>query len=197
MDNESSFERHKKSVGDIGIGELCSADAKRDAIHFACAPVVAGHGLARGEWVNIKQGMAFACSKKHALGIVDPFLIDGVSAGATFWLILNPGSITALRHAWEHPAFGDEVKPLASSETIAAVIKVESERWLREFANSKDQDYDDLMNAARSAARGDYGVLGNDPGVYDIPSEFWDHVEIVTGERVPAKRRTEYFSCSC
>jgi hypothetical protein len=31
----------------------------------------------------------------------------------------------------------------------------------------------------------------------EIPPEFWDHVEVVTGKKIGPEDRAQYFSCSC
>jgi hypothetical protein len=85
------------------IGELCRDDARRDAIHFAVAPVEADMDLRPGEHVGVSQGRA---SRDIApVGIVDPFLNGEVKEGQRFWLFLYPNTITNLRHVWMHPAF--------------------------------------------------------------------------------------------
>jgi hypothetical protein len=85
------------------IGELCTDDARRDAIHFAVAPVEAATDLRPGEYVGVTQGRA----SPHAtpVGIVDPFFQGQVKKGQRFWLFLYPNTITSLRHVWTHPAF--------------------------------------------------------------------------------------------
>jgi hypothetical protein len=90
------------------LGELCKADARRDAVHIAVAPVVAGECLNPSERVILNpEGKAFTrhIGGPSPVGIVDPYLEDCVVAGETFWLFLFPGTITGLRHVWSHPAF--------------------------------------------------------------------------------------------
>jgi hypothetical protein len=83
------------------IGELCRDDARRDAVHFAVAPVEADSDLRPGEHVGVSGGRA---SRDATLvGIVDPFF--EVKRGQRFWLFLYPNTITSLRHVWTHPAF--------------------------------------------------------------------------------------------
>jgi hypothetical protein len=85
------------------IGELCRDDARRDAIHFAVAPVEADMDLRPGDHVGVTQGRA--SRDATPIGIVDPFFKGEVKKGQRFWLFLYPNTITSLRHVWTHPAF--------------------------------------------------------------------------------------------
>ncbi len=92
------------------IGELCGEDARRDAIHFAVAPVEsAEREIWAGAHVRLdREGKARECTieDRHlAIGIVDPFLTKPILKGQKFWLFLYPNTITGLRHIWTHPAF--------------------------------------------------------------------------------------------
>jgi hypothetical protein len=90
------------------LGELIAdGDRRRDAIHIAVAPVTAAVRLAPGQHVGlIREGdLELVGPCDHAIGIVDPFLAEEIERGQRFWLFLYPGSITALRHVWTHPAF--------------------------------------------------------------------------------------------
>lgn len=85
-----------------------------------------------------------------------------------------------------------------------------SEQWLKNFCDNNDcPRYADVMQAITSDNThytdpdDDFG-WSNDGGCItfygtdahcDIPDEFWEHVEIVTGKRVT--NRPTYFSCSC
>lgn len=94
------------------IGELCHPDARRDAIHFAVAPVTAARPLSRGQHVGLLPGrLATDAEGVPLVGIVDPMLPEGfiVAAGQTFWLLLYPNTVHNLRHIWEHPAFLPQV----------------------------------------------------------------------------------------
>ncbi len=89
------------------LGQLIDdGDRRRDAIHIAVAPVTAAERLAPGQHVGlVGLGTEQVGPCAQPLGIVDPFLSAPVEPGQRFWLFLYPGSITALRHIWTHPAF--------------------------------------------------------------------------------------------
>jgi hypothetical protein len=90
------------------IGQLITdGDRRRDAIHIAIAPVMAAVQLAPGQHVGLVQEgdleLVGPCDRN--IGIVDPFLAEGVEPGQRFWLFIYPGTVTGLRHVWTHPAF--------------------------------------------------------------------------------------------
>jgi len=95
------------------LGELVpEGETRRDAIHIAVAPLVAGMLLKPGQPVYIidrsTEGKLLAWSvfnMDSAIGIVDPFLTEDVQKGQVFWLCLKPNSITSLKHVWTHPSF--------------------------------------------------------------------------------------------
>ena len=90
------------------LGRLIEdGERRRDAIHIAVAPVTAAMRLAPGERVGlVKEGnLELAGPCERDIGIVDPFLTEDVQPGQRFWLLLDPGTITGLRHIWTHPAF--------------------------------------------------------------------------------------------
>lgn len=88
------------------VGVFISSDAKRDAIHVAICPVVAGENLIPGEPIALKKGTTDTAvvNGLNSLGIVDPFLPGNVKKGQRFWMFLNPKTITSLRHEWVHPS---------------------------------------------------------------------------------------------
>lgn len=194
------------------LGTKLKEGEKRDAIHIAVEPVIAAEKLWPGARITILDGKAFNATKQGALGIVDPFLEDPVEAGERFWFLMMPRQVRSLRHVWSHPNFPDE--PVAGTQPPAPAEgkgKEFSELWLREFCETVDAPaYDVLLRAATGqslptddwnaeAATNDGDLLhfnGRDAHG-NIPPEFWDHVEIVTGIKVPPEKRAGGFSCSC
>lgn len=171
----------------LRLGKLIEGEQCRDAVHIACAPMMADSRLSPGEHVGIiREGVAG--SSKDPIGIVDPFLAGPVFKGECFWLFLYPGSITSLRHDWTHPSFTISSTPLYSK----------SEAWLRNYSDEIGISYERLMEGAR-------GYLDNGNYLYDgarleginTPDEFWDHYETVTRSIVTSGDRGSFFSCSC
>jgi hypothetical protein len=82
---------------------LDEGEGERDAIHVAITPVEAGQDLARGQRVRIIDGLAYHVFGERGVGVVDPFLPEGVKRGQRFMLFVYPDTITSLHHEWEHP----------------------------------------------------------------------------------------------
>jgi hypothetical protein len=173
------------------LGRLAEADAKRDAIHMAIAPVVAGERLSPGDEIGF-IGEAVGRTQK-SIGIVDPFLAGPVFKGERFFMLLHPGTITSLRHEWEHPAFAvsADKQPVAATE--------DSEAYLRRIAGAGHLSYEDLLDRIQAYLDDKYfGVTGKSGSFSDYYEDaIWDHYESVTGVRVPADKRENCFSCSC
>jgi hypothetical protein len=91
------------------IGQLIAEAApQRDAIHIAIAPAIAAMPLVPGQHVGLidpNDIEMFGTSVSNHIGIVDPFLREPVRKGGRFWVFLYPGTVTALRHHWQHPGF--------------------------------------------------------------------------------------------
>ncbi|WP_261526135.1 hypothetical protein [Burkholderia multivorans] len=180
------------------LGTIIGENEKRDAIHLAVEPVIAGHDLNPGAHVTIKNGVAVRAAVGEGLGIVDPFIDGVVGKGDRFWLVVYPRQITSLRHVWAHPAFPD------SPDVTPASRYSPSEQWIRDFADRVRLNYDVLMEGARewvdSKKRGEWGEYlcfgGLLEGEY-VPDEFWLHYEAVTGEKVEDGHRGSFFTCSC
>lgn len=97
-------------MNDVKLGKLIEGVARRDAIHVAVAPVMAGEELNPGDHVELLgSGAAYkGDSDSTLIGVVDPFLKQPVKKGERFWLCLYQFSTTGMRHAWSHPKFEDE-----------------------------------------------------------------------------------------
>lgn len=194
------------------LGTLLDETARRDAIHVAVEPAIAAHTLRPGDDVGF-LGDGTVGSMGKPVGIVDPFLKSAVLKGQRFWLFVYPRTITNLRHVWSHPDFkGETAAARAPSPTPTEAQKQASEEWLRNFVASSDcPSYDDVMAAATgqhhlnggqhgyncSRNSGEYLHFGGQEAHGEIPPEFWDHVEAVSGQKIPPEERASWFSCSC
>lgn len=182
------------------LGTIIDAGQKRDAIHLAVEPIEAGMDLLPGADVGIKDGKAYGAKFcVLCLGIVDPFLKDIVKAGDRFWLVVYPRQIHSLRHVWTHPAFADE-PALAHLKPPVADPKAISEAWLREFIAGADcPDYETVIAKAlhNDSWSDEYLHFDGRDAHGEIPPQFWDHLEIVTGKKIPQDQRATGFSCSC
>ncbi len=199
-------------MSDIVLGNLATENAQRDAIHIAIAPIIASQNLKVGQHIGVDQN-GKSCPDSP-VGIVDPFLKKGPKEGESFYILLYQNTVTGMRHHWSHPAFGEESSvPNPGLANLSPELKASSEAWLKDFIESSDcPDYYSVIAAATD------GCLSNtDPEYYnesyynngqylhfngrdahgDIPPEFWDHIEIVTGIKIPRNKRAEFWSCSC
>lgn len=173
------------------LGTIIDETAGRDAIHLAVEPVVAGMALNPGDYIRLHKGVAIHAGD-DAVGIVDPFLRNMVERGERFWLVVLPRTITSLRHVWSHPAFPEQV---TSGE------RARSEAWLREFVSRSDcPSYEEVIGLAVGHQHGEdaghgYLLVDGEDAHGEIPPEFWDHVQVVTG--IEMRHRATYFSCSC
>lgn len=164
----------------------------RDAVHVAVIAVEAPMLLLPGEDVAANGDP----NGKH-VGIVDPFLKYEVKTGQRFWLYLYPRTITGLNHSWSHPDFPDQTQINAN--------KAKSEQWLRAFCRDKDvPHYEALLECVRDHHEDRWGdgmgrglYIGDMDSQANIPDEFWDHVEVVTGLKFEKQNRAEYFRCAC
>lgn len=185
-------------MSELKLGKILNGTEQRDAFHVAVAPVVAGTELTPGERVGLKYNSTEIVlpSTKCAIGIVDPFLQCTVQQGERFYLWLYPNTVTGMRHHWEHPAFPDAVAVSANNDSRSA-----SEQWLRNFAESINQTYSNLMEAADDWDKHrEYTHAGENEDYKNAGDgewrEFWMHWQQVTG-RVPTDAEGYFFTCSC
>lgn len=181
------------------IGKTLQGGERRDAVHFAVAPVMAGGFLKAGEKVNFAPGstetVVSAGYEGPHVGIIDPFLEDHyVSQGDRCWMFLLPNTITGLRHEWSHPAFENRAPEPVKLDTA----KDYSEHWLRGFAERYRGEYDGMVAAA---VNGESYCFGEDITYEDFyaNAEFWEHIENVTGQKFSASKResNNNFRCAC
>ncbi len=181
-------------MSDVQLGMLAPVGADRDATHVATIPMVAAHQIMPGAHVGIvRAGMAGADSDK-LIGIVDPFLTKPVNRGERFYLCLYPRTVTGLRHVYKHP----ELDAMVAVDTEQKAV---SEQWLRDFCNNADcPRYESVIATAIEHQKGagwddDYLHFRDMDAHGEIPPEFWDHAEIVTGQKL--EKRAAHFSCAC
>lgn len=169
------------------LGTIIGETEKRDAIHLAVLPAIAAERLPPGTHVGISNKMA-STEFKH-IGIVDPFLGNVVNKGERFWIVIYPRQITSLRHVWTHPN-------IPEIDTLS--VETSSYAWLKEFIADNDcPNYETLIEVAVNNHDDDYLHFDGEDAHGSIPPEFWDHVENVTGTKIPTERRAKSFSCSC
>lgn len=180
------------------LGKLLPADhgQRRDAVHVAVMPVIAGEFLHHAESLRLKFGTSnvvlSAVYNDDYIGIVDPFIgLHHIDPGQQFWMWLRPGTITGLRHEWSHAAIDVDVSTMS-----------ESERWLRVFAEKWNFNYDEMLEQSMLdtgiiVARGYelHDVSGLDK---EDEATFWAHIEKVTGKRISKAHKNKVsWSCTC
>jgi hypothetical protein len=179
------------------LGTIIDENQKRDAIHLAVEPVIAGEWLNPGDDVSLKDGAAFRGGT--TLGIVDPFIKTKIGPGERFWLVVYPRKITSLRHVWEHPAFSDSPVTPVSASTAVDPVKLDAERYIREEADRLGLSYEEIMDGADNYQRyGEYMIDGGrweGEGLADA-DKFWTAYEKVTDKEITGDRYS-FFSCSC
>lgn len=177
-------------MNEIDLSKKPPAGAKRDAIHIAIISMVAAERVNPGQEVGIdKDGEASGVAQPF-VGVVNPFLQQSVAPRERFWLLLNPYTITSLRHEWVHPAFDSD------QESKLAI----SRKFVKEFAALYGFGEDQFMtHAGYYAESGDDLNMGENESYKDIDAnwdEFWKHYEILTGKSQP-RYKGHFFSCAC
>lgn len=161
-------------MSDLQLGELIAAGARRDAAHVAVAPVVAAERLVPGTRIGFTHDgdtEHVGVRTKETIGVVDPFLRRVVEIGERFWMLLDPQSVKAIRHDWQHPAFE----------------RYESEQFLRQYAQTLGESYEELLRVAGAIVKGEPEEVFHRHSRYDgyegLPTstEFWRHYAFVTG----------------
>ena len=176
------------------LGTIIDDTQKRDAIHLAVLPAVAGTRLYPGQVIDLKDGIAVPSIS--GLGIVDPFLVGAVLPEQRFWMVLRPRIIKSLRHVWSHPAFEDEAGTHAPPTETAD--KAAARAALEQIALECDSTVEQLLTGAVDYL--DSGAYLSEGSRWDgtyLPDRFWSHFETITGRKVAEDDRGSFFSCSC
>ncbi len=172
------------------LGQLLDAnDLTRDAVHVAVLPVGTDYHLQPGQHIGFVAPGKVCGSALKKLGIVDPFLTSPVAPGDRFMMLLYPGTITSLRHDWQHPDIAEE-----SPEN-----KEPSRIWIAQFAKAINQTYDDIMESAQDWIT--HGVYTSDSSSDYEKADgrwpvFWHHYEILTGQH-PGDQQDGFYQCCC
>ncbi len=155
------------------IGKLCDANATKDAIHVAIAPVIAAKRLYPGEHVGFVGDDREHVTDDNPIGIVDPFLERHVEKGERFYMMLYPNTVSGMRHEWTHPAFS------------APITKENADERIESFAKTLQMSRKELMQAAiLFQSTGDF-QSGAIPTSSDLDyAGFWKDYETVTGTTV-------------
>lgn len=196
---------------------LDGTDAARDAVHVAVERMTAGHSMDAGTQVSISHidGTVYETPYDHeAVGIIDPFLFDGVREGQECFVMLMPGTVTSLRHVWTHPSFDD----VPDTPPEPAETKIEAERWIKAWLEDHGDNpgFDAVMAVVEHGSWSDgdseWPATGQMESFYDddlyiffhdadahgdIPPEFWDHASVYLGRTIPDDERATAFSCTC
>lgn len=85
-------------------------------------------------------------------------------------------------------------------ERIRDAFRGYPRKHLEDFAREIDVDYDELMWHARMYVRSNGDHWWSEGPKFeslDLPKDFWNWYELVTGEVVKQDLRYSFFSCSC
>lgn len=204
MSKDKSADTRSVSTDALAVlGTILDDQQKRDAIHLAVLPVIAGVRLRPGEHIKLVDGQAFR-GGRDSIGIVDPFLPSDVEPGQRFFLVIYPRVITSLRHVWSHPNVPDELAAGQVESRLPATKsqKEVSESWLRQYAArvnhylEPDDAYKRLMRDIEDKAITYQGTDMHSLGDLQDADELQYHATIVLGKPV-IWGEFEYFSCTC
>ena len=188
------------------IGEkILSADVvsdgkmpERDAIHVAVIPLMAGESYMRsGEKVRLSlesHNVAMNGDYGNHIGVIDPFMEgSSLNEGDWFWCFLKPGTVTGMRHHWQHPSFEGFEPPTNDHEL-----------WLRQFCDKWNFNFQELIEEGIGSASSCGWVTAKGHDLHsgaELGEDlelFWMHLEGYTGKEIPDDRRQNLeWDCSC
>lgn len=206
------------------LGMIHQHDEKRDAIHLAVIPAIAGEPISPGAHIQYVEGTAYNCEEGQGQGIADPFLTGLVEPGERFWFVVYPRAIRSLRHVWEHPAFPSSISEEMDEQVIisnggsdtteltdAQIAEAKAmlgdpqelgKRIVAEIARDFDVTPEWLMDQTdqSQADPWHYAIHPNDGGKFEgesLPERFWDAYADAKGVDRSSIRRENFLSCSC
>lgn len=177
----------------LKLGNLITTEQQRDACHIAVYPVTAGQVLLPGEHIGLRPD-GKAGESANPIGVVDPFLKEGVREDQKFWMFLYPGSINSLRHDWTHPVL--------DKKDAVSTKKQEAEAYLRKFAKHVGFTYEGLLETL-SDLYVDGNAYGGDDATADMLGEYkmelMNAYYAVTGKEPMDDGDLDdaYFTCAC
>ena len=196
---------NKTSDAQFTIGKIIDETARKDAVHFALAPMYAFEKIWPCSHVKLMPTRPGYVRHAHetdplAIGVIDPFLLEGAEKDERFWVFLNPNTITNLRHEWEHPAFAEQ-EQTSDQKTAAkvadALLRTPQRRLLEDFAEEIDVSYEELLNAASDfVTAGNYLSQGSKFEGVRSPEGFWSAYDFVTQTK-SGMTDESFFSCAC
>lgn len=187
--------------GDIGIGKLLGLHrfeipAERDAVHIAVIPVIAAEPLVPGDSVCLVEGESITVKRCYAdvrLGVVDPFITSNIEPGDEFYLFLEPGSITSLRHNWEHSAF--------EPKTEINPDKIHAKKVLEAISENCGMSLDEMMEAANRWADYSEYTFENTEQYKNLTinewKNFWEAYQIYAKRNISKNQQQNFFTCAC
>lgn len=180
------------------LGTIIGENEKRDAVHLAVEPVVAGEFLEPGMHVGFLPNGTVGVTDK-LIGIVDPFLQLSICEGERFWLIVYPREITSLCHMWTHPAFDDKPGDKSDGNEGLSDDKKEAYLELQRIAAEINVTVIDLINRAKEYLEsGLYWIQGDRfEGVYFDTGRFWNNFATYTGIAIEEDEDAHFLGCSC
>ena len=190
----------------LGVTLKQSDHGEKDAIHIPIIAVQAGQSLKPGDRVKVdKDGVAW--KYQHGPGVVDPYLRDPVQYPDFFWVFMDTGTITSLRHDWDHP----EVLYQRSDQSETDIVMAKA--WINDnISYPTGRSVEQIMQDARDYIRegkmfteqGGQFRIRNEPDLWewedkgegrDGVKKFWECFEIITGEKSGERANIPYTCC--
>lgn len=143
-------------MSDARFGKVLEGPRDRDAIHVPVVAFKCGEPLGRGVEVGVRNGKVWVASSSNLkpVGVVDPFLKKMSQEDDWVWVMIEPGTIRRVRHAWEHPAFPVGAEGLSEGETALQKLK-ELKEYVKEqedgFCCAEYEDMEALWNKIKEA----------------------------------------------